>query len=55
MWRHYYDEDIDNIQAKADCSMDIYTRMNGRGRRYHYSHREVEATISGHPATVVEQ
>ena len=55
MWRHYYAEDIDNIQAKADCSTDIYTRMNGRGRRYHYSHREAEAKIRRHSVTVIEQ
>jgi hypothetical protein len=55
MRRHYYDEDRDKIQAKSDGGVEIYTRMNGQGRRYHYSHREAEAAISGHPATVAEQ
>ena len=55
IWRHCYEKDRDKIRAKSDCSTEIYTRMNGRGRIYHYSHREAEVTISRHPATVVEQ
>ena len=33
----------------------MYTRIEGQVRRYCYLHREADAKISGHPATVVEQ
>ena len=32
----------------------MYTRMDGRCRRYSLSHIEEGAAITGHPATIVE-
>jgi hypothetical protein len=55
VWRHYFDKDKDKVRAKSDRGTETYTKVDGPGRRYRYSHREAEVKISGHPATAVEQ
>ena len=49
MWRYYYDENKDELQAKSEGGTEVYTRMDGQIRRYNHSHREV-----GTAATIVK-
>ena len=55
MCRRYFDKDKDEVWAKSDRGTEIYTRVDGSGRKYQYSHREAGATTCGHPVTVAEQ
>ena len=54
MWRYYYDKNKDEIQAKSESGTKVYTRMDGRSRRYFHSHREQGTAIPGHPATIIK-
>ena len=54
MWKYYYDEIKDKIQAKPEGGTEVYTRMDGRSRQYSHLHREQGTAITGHPATIVE-
>ena len=54
MWRYYYDGNKDEIQAKLEGGTEVYTRMDGRNRRYSHSHREQGMAVTGHPATIAK-
>ena len=54
VWRYYYDENKDKIQAKSEGDTEVYTRMDGRSRRYSHSHTKEDTAIIGHLATLVE-
>ena len=54
MWKYYYDEIKDKIQAKPEGGTEVYTRIDGRRRWYSHSHTEEGIAITGHPATIVQ-
>ena len=54
VWRYHYDGNKDEIQATSEGGTEVYTRMDGRSRRYSPSHTEEGTAITGHPAKIVE-
>ena len=54
VWRYYYDGNKVEIQTKLEGSTEVYTRMDGRSRRYSHSHREAGTPITGQPATIAK-
>ena len=54
VWRYYYDKNKDKIQEKSEGGTEVYTRMDGKSRRYSHSHREAGTAITGHPVTIAK-
>ena len=54
VWRYHFDGNKDKIQARSEGGTEVYTRMDGRSRRYSLSHIKEGTAITGHPATIVE-
>ena len=54
VWRYYFDENKGEIQARSEEGTEVYTRMDGRCRRYSLSHTVEGTAITGQSATIVE-